>query len=87
MTFNAIDSLFGVMNVLGISVIESSWLEPKPKLMLGAAAPVSDEFREEFNQWLLAKFGREAPQIITTPQGIFAGPSVVAALRNHRRIE
>lgn len=28
-----------------------------PKLQLGAAAPVSDECRAEFNAWLVERFG------------------------------
>ena len=77
-----LDTLFGIMDVMGIRIHESPLLEPKPKLKLGAAAPVTDEFRKEFDQWLRDMFGTEAPQIYTTHQGVFAGPSVVAALRN-----
>ena len=73
--------IFDIANLMGVNIIESPLMEPEPKLKLGAAAPVSAKFREEFDQYLLDMFGRKAPQIVTTPLGIFAGPSVVAALR------
>lgn len=78
-----LDFLLGAMDALGIGIVESPLLEPKPKLKLSPGCPVSDEFRAEMDAWLLERFGTEDPQIVALPGGVLAvPPSVARALRS-----
>ena len=82
---NPLLSLFGVMDLLGIKIFEAPDLEPKPKLKLSPACPVSDEFRAEMDAWLLDRFGVHPDTIshaVIVPGGIAMAPSIVRALRN-----
>ena len=82
---NPLLSLFGVMDLLGIKIFEAPDLEPKPKLKLSPACPVSDEFRAEMDAWLLDRFGVNPDTIshaVIVPGGIAMAPSIVRALRN-----
>lgn len=82
---NPLLSLFGVMDLLGIKIFEAPDLEPKPKLKLSPACPVSDEFRAEMDAWLLDMFGAELnghDLAIFTPSGIHMAPSILRALKS-----
>ncbi len=48
-----------------------------PKIKLGGAAPVSDEFRAEFIAWLLDMFGTRDLSIIPLGQIYFFGNTIV----------
>lgn len=76
-----LDFLLGAMDLMGISIIETPLLEPKPKLKLSPACPVSDEFRQEMDAWLLEMFGTEAPEVYQSSLGVHVGPSLAKALR------
>jgi hypothetical protein len=48
-----------------------------PKIKLGDAAPVSDEFRAEFNAWLLDMFGTRDLSIVPRGQIICFNNNIV----------
>ena len=48
-----------------------------PKIKLGEAAPVSDEFRAEFDAWLLEMFGTRDLSILPRGQVYIFGRTVV----------
>lgn len=47
------------MKFFGLEVVVDDQLCYQQKIKLSADAPVSDEFREEMNQWLRDRFGGE----------------------------
>lgn len=81
---NPLLDMFGMLDFIGIRMIESPALEPKPKLKLSPACPVSDEFRAEMDAWLLEMFGvdiRDDSLIAVTPRGIHMAPSMLKELK------
>ena len=82
---NPLQMIFGALNMLGVRIFESPALEPKPKLKLSPACPVSDEFRAEMDAWLLEMFGAELNDhyiAVYTPRGILMAPSTLRALKS-----
>ena len=83
---NPLLQMFGALDLLGIRIFEAPDLEPKPKLKLSPACPVSDEFRAEMDAWLLDIFGVDIGDdgliSIRTPLGIHMAPSIIRALRS-----
>lgn len=75
------DTLLAIGDLFGFRTIASPLLTPKPKLELSPGAPVSDQFREEMNQWLLDRFGRHPEQAIQTPLGLFVSPHIYDLLK------
>lgn len=71
------------MQLLGMNVITSPLLEPAPKLALSESCPCSKEVREEFNQWLLDRFGRGEAKVLFLDgdDTIVMAPSHAATLR------
>jgi hypothetical protein len=49
----------GVEQLGGLNLFPAP--EPGAKISLGPKAPVSEAFREEFDAWLLERFGRRDP--------------------------
>jgi len=64
----------------GIPVYESNLIAPKPVLRLTEEVLISDSFRAEFNDWLLQKFGKTYPAIVTGA-GIFMHPIAFRQLK------
>lgn len=77
--------LMSALNLFGTPIIESPLLEPQPILQVSPHVPVSDAFRAEMNAWLLQRFGREQPMVVSTPRGLAMGPSVVRALKEYTK--
>lgn len=50
------DLLMPRSRLFGMDIVEAP-VRVVPKIKLGDAAPVSDEFRAEFNAWLVQTFG------------------------------
>ena len=48
-----------------------------PKIKLGDAAPVSNEFRAEFNAWLLDMFGTRDLSIVPLGQIYFCSNTII----------
>lgn len=46
--------------LLGYKIVQTRNIPPaKPRLALSAWAPVSDEYREKYNKWLVDMFGED----------------------------
>lgn len=57
--------------LLGVKVVVSQYLNPKPKLCLSQAFPGSDLFRLRFNKWLAERFGYEQERFIVSGDTVF----------------
>lgn len=75
-----LEMLLGIAALIGKELISLPPLEPKQKIKLGDAAPVSAEFRAEFDAWLLEMFGTEQPWVYRTEKGIFVPPSIYKSI-------
>lgn len=54
---------WGPRTLLGMNVVEDPALNPKPRMTLAANVPVTEEFREEINKWMIEFFGLEPERI------------------------
>lgn len=83
---NPLQSMLGMLDLLGINIFEAPELEPKPKFKLSPACPVSDEFRAEMDSWLLDMFGVDIGDdgliAMRSPFGIHMAPSMIRALKS-----
>lgn len=83
---NPMQSMFSMLDFLGIRIFEAPELEPKPKLKLSPSCPVSDKFRAEMDAWLLEMFGVDIGEddliAIRVPRGIHMAPSMIRALKS-----
>lgn len=57
-----------------------------PKIRLGESAPVSDEFRAEFNDWLLQMFGARDMSLVKHGEAICFGNTIVMRRADIMRI-
>ena len=65
------------MNPLfGLNIIEAR-VDVVPKIKLSDKAPVSDEFRAEFNAWLVEMFGTKEVGIVPPGMAYVFGGNVV----------
>lgn len=67
---------------MGMRIVASPYLpEFVPTLKLNPYAPVTDEFRAEFNKWLLDMFGERREFLMVEGRTIVAHPNSVNFLR------
>ncbi len=64
----------------GVDVIESPYVLKRPKMLLSADVPVSDEFRIKMNAWMADFFGYEE-QCIIVGNKHFVSPEVYKKLK------
>jgi hypothetical protein len=64
----------------GMPVVVSPWVPLKPRIQLPGGSPISDEFRAEFNRWLLDRFGADE-QVLIINRSLVMLPSTFERLR------
>lgn len=68
-------------NLFGMQIIEHPLVpERSPRMTLSHKVPVSDEFRKEFDAWLLEFFGTEATAIVMSGK-LFVNPANMVIIR------